>query len=274
MDLGITGKVAFVAGGSKGMGRAAAELLAAEGCKVAVIARDPAGIDEAVAFMKSNGATVMGVSGDLTTREGVKSAVTAVVAEFGDPDIVIGLTNDDTRGDFDEVSDEDFEASFRRLSMAQVYLARETIPAMRRKKWGRYIHIGSQCAREPELAHPHIVHNTVRPATTAFLRVLANEVAADGVTVNSVGPGFILTPSMENFITNEMGLTRADAENWLAGRPFPAAKNRADDPRIPMKRAGRMSEIGGIVTFLASEYGGYITGEWIAVDGGRHAFSS
>ena len=273
MDLGIANKVAFVAGGSKGMGRASAELLAKEGCRIAVVARSWDSIDEVVALIKSNGGTAIGVSADLTTREGVNDAVAAVSAAFGAPDIVVGQTNDMTFGNFDDVLDEDFERVFHVFTMAQIYLARATIPAMREKKWGRYIHIGSMCAKEPEFSHPHIVANTVRPSTGAFLRALANEVAADGVTVNTIGPGYIATPSFEAFIGKELGVTPAEGRLWMSGVIPPGVDKKFVSPGIPMKRAGTPDEIGGIVTFLASNYAGYISGEWIAVDGAKHNFS-
>ena len=273
MDLGIRDKVAFVSGGSKGMGRSVAGLLAAERCKVAVVAREEASIDEAVAAIRDNGGIAIGVSADLTSRDGVNRAVATVTEAFGSPDIVLGLTNDFNFAYFKDSTDEQFEEVFRSLTMSQVYLARATVPEMQRKKWGRYIHIGSIVAKEPQLMHPHIFHNTVRPSTAAFLRTLAHEVAADGVTVNVIGPGWIRTPSFEWYAQNRMGFTPDETDRWLAGElafPGTGGKKMLD---IPMKRAGRMEELGGVVAFLASEYGGYITGEWIAVDGGRHAFT-
>jgi NAD(P)-dependent dehydrogenase (short-subunit alcohol dehydrogenase family) len=273
MDLGISGKTAFVAGGSKGMGRAAALLLAAEGCRVGVVARDQGDIDKAVAEIERAGGSATGVSADLGTREGVDKAVAAVTDRFGAPDIVVGQTNDFTLGGFSETTDEDYERTFRVLTMAQIYLARATVPAMQKRKWGRYIHIGSLAGKEPQFSHPHIVHNTIRPSTVAFLRVLANEVAADGVTVNVVGPGLTATPTLERYISEKIGLTAEEGREWLRGNTPPGIKGGQGPADIPMKRAGLPEEIGGVVAFLASTFAGYITGEWIAVDGGRHHFS-
>lgn len=273
MDLGIAGKVAFVSGASKGMGRAAAELLGQAGCRVAVVARGQADIDDVVERIGGAGGAAIGVSADLSTREGVNAAVASVVRELGDPEIVVGQTNDMTLGGFDETTDEDYERVFRIFTMSQIYLARATIPAMRRRKWGRFIHIGSMNGKEPQLSHPHIVHNTVRPSTVAFLRVLAHEVAADGITVNTVGPGLTATPTLMNYIANQMKITPEQGLEWLSGRPVEGIQGGQGAAGIPMGRAGKPEEVGGVVAFLASQYAGYITGEWIAVDGGRHNFA-
>jgi 3-oxoacyl-[acyl-carrier protein] reductase len=273
MDLGIAGKVAFVAGGSKGMGRASAELLAQAGCHVAVVARGQEDIDKAVQEIRDAGGTAIGISADLSTRDGVNAAVAEVMNRFGAPDIVVGQTNDMTLGGFNDTTDEDYERVFRIFTMSQIYLARATIPAMREKKWGRYIHIGSMNGKEPQLSHPHIVHNSVRPSTVAFMRVLAQEVAADGITVNTVGPGLTVTPTLMNYIANEMKITPEQGLDWLSGKPVPDIQGGQGPAGVPMARAGKPEEVGGVVAFLASQYAGYVTGEWIAVDGGRHNFS-
>lgn len=273
MDLGINGKVAFVGGGSKGMGRASARLLAADGCRVAIVAREQGAIDEAVAELRDAGSDAIGISADLATREGVYAAVEKATAAFGSPDIVVGLNNDVNFAYFDDADEETFEEVFRTLTVSQIHLARATIPAMRQKQWGRFIHIGSLVAKEPQLMHPHIYHNTVRPSTVAFLRSLAQEVAADNVTVNAIGPGWIRTPQFDWYTSEHMGFSEAETRDWLAGKlAFPGTDGKKFLD-IPAKRAGRMEELGGLVAFLASQLGGYMTGHWFAVDGGRHAFT-
>ena len=164
MDLGISGKVALVAGGSKGMGRATAEILAAEGCKVGVVARTQADLDETVDAIRAAGGTAIAVSADLGIREDTNRAVADITEAFGEPEIVVGQNNDMTLGGFDEVEDEDYVRVFRVFTMSQVYLARATVPAMRRRKWGRFIHIGSANGKEAQLSHPHIIHKAVSMA--------------------------------------------------------------------------------------------------------------
>ncbi len=273
MDLGIGGKVAFVAGGSKGMGRATAEILAAEGCKVGMVARTQADLDEVVDAIRAAGGTAMAVSADLGRQDDTNRAVAAITEAFGAPEIVVGQNNDLTLGGFDDVKDDDFERVFRVFTMSQIYLARATIPAMRQRKWGRFIHIGSANGKEAQLSHPHIVHNAVRPSTVAFLRVLAHEVAADGVTVNVVAPGLTATPTLMNYIAEKMKITPEQGLDWLAGKPVEGIQGGQGPADIPMRRAGQPEEVGATVAFFASQLAGYITASWIAVDGGRHHYT-
>jgi len=276
MDLGIADKVAFCSGGSKGIGFAAAQQLAAEGCRVAVVARDRAGIEKAVETIRAAGGKAIGVSADLVSNDGVDAAVAQVTKELGEPEIVVGQTNDLTFGGFLDVPPHEFEKVFKIFTMSQIYLAYATVPAMRRRKWGRYIHIGSTNGKEAQLTHPTIIHNTVRPSTVAFLRVMANEVAADGVTVNVVAPGLTLTPTLKDYIANGLKLDAEGGKAWLRDE-FPegimSPHGLQGPPRIPMKRAGEPEEAGSLVAYLASQQAGYITGTWTPVDGGKHAFT-
>lgn len=272
MDMGISGRVAFVAGGSKGMGRASALMLAAEGCEVAIVARSQGPIDETVDTIRAAGGTAMGVSAHLSQRDDVKRAVAEITAQFGAPEIVVSQNSNFALGTLDDISDEDFEQAFRDLTMSQIYLARATIPEMRRHKWGRFIHIGSQAAKEPRYEHPHMAANTIRPSAIAFLHSLARYVAPDGVTINYVGPGLIKTPTLEWYIANEMKITLEEADAWLAGEEIEGIKGGQGPAAIPMKRAGKAKEIAATVTFLASDLAAYITGAYIGVDGGRHAY--
>ena len=262
MDLGISGKVAFVAGATRGMGRASAEILAQEGARVAVVARGREGVEETVEAIRRTGGEAIGVVGDLTTRDGVEKSVRAVSEELGQPEIVLGQTTDVSFGHFDDIADEDFERVFHILTMSQIYLARATIPAMRKRGWGRFIHIAAVVVKEPCFSLPHMLHNTVRPSAGAFLRSLSHEAARDGVTVNIVAPGWVITPTFINYWKDERGMTLEDACGWVL----------ENDP-IPAGRLGTSEEAGAVVAFLASQQAAYITGELIAVDGGRHRYA-
>lgn len=258
MDLGIAGKVAFVAGGSKGVGRASAEMLAAEGCRVAVVAREQGAIDRAVESIRAAGGEAIGISADLVSPKGIDAALAAVRKAYGAPDIVVSQTNDFSTGRFMDVDPSEYERIFRVLTMAAVHLARAAIPAMRERRWGRFIHIGSGTAKEPEASIPHILHNTIRPSTVAFLKSVSDEVAADGVTVNTVAPGWISTEGSRAYLEADgLDIKAVETSVEVSGG-------------IPAGRVGQPSEIGGLVTFLASQQAGYITGEWIIVDGGKH----
>lgn len=259
MQLGIDQKVAFVAGGSKGMGRATSLLLAQEGCRVAVIARGQQAIDATVQQICSAGGSAIGIAADLTSREGIGNALEQVRHTWGMPDIVVSQTNDLSIGRFMDSDFEEYERIFRVLTMSAIYLARATVPVMREKGWGRFVHIGSGTAKEPESGIAHILHNTIRPSTVGFLKTLADEVARDGVTVNTVAPGWIETDGVAAYFAQK-GVSLDEARKWVV----------ANIP-IPARRLGTPEEIGGLITFLCSQYAGYITGEWITVDGGNHS---
>lgn len=257
MDLRIKGKVAFVAGGSQGMGAASAEYLSQAGCRVAVVARDQGRIDRMVERLNAAGGEAIGISADLATREGVSSAVGVVRARWGPPEIVLAQTNDLTSGSFFERSEDDLRRVFEIFTIGFSMLAREVIPDMRKAGWGRIVHLGSCVAKEPDI-EPHIVHNTVRASTTNLIKSLADEFARDGITVNTIAPGYIMTDTMQAFVTDHYGAD-ADVANWV--------KNTRN---IPAERHGTPEEIGSLVAYLCSDLAGYITGEYINVDGGWH----
>ncbi len=256
MDFGIKGKVAFVSGGSKGMAREAALILADEGAKVAIVARSQGPIDETVGLIRQRGGKAMGYSADLTTRDGVRKAVAAVRAEFGPPDIAISNVVENISGDFDDVKDEDFERFFIVYAMTVVYLAREVIPDMKKKGWGRFVAIGSGAAKEPAGNIHHMLANTTRPAAVGFMKTLSDEVAKFGVTCNTVGPGWIGTENMYSYLEKKAGVSRDKVGSFLS--------------QIPAGRVGKPEEIGSTIAYLCSDLAGYITGNWIGVDGGYH----
>lgn len=257
MDLRIAGKIAFVAGGSAGMGASAATYLADAGCRVAVVARDRKKIDVAVARIRDAGGSAIGISADLSTKEGIAAALDVVRTTWGAPEIVLAQTNDTTSGSFFERADDDFRRVFEVFTMGFLMLAREVIPDMRAAGWGRIVHISSCVAKEPDI-EPHIVHNTVRASTTNLIKSLADEFASDGITVNSIAPGYIMTDTMRDFVTEHYGAD-ADIENWVK-----------ETRSIPAQRHGTPEEIGSLVAYLCSDLAGYLTGEYINVDGGWH----
>lgn len=257
MDLRIKGRVAFVAGGSQGMGAATAEILAAEGCRVAIVARDRVRIDQAVERLRAAGGTAIGVSADLGTTEGVLSAVDAVRQALGPPEIVVAQTADLTSGHFFDLTDQDFHRVFQIFTVSVVTLARAVIPDMQRRRWGRIVHIGSCVSKEPD-REPHVLHNTIRASTSNLVKSLADEFARDGITVNSVAPGYIMTDTMQAFLKKNYGAD-ADVAEWVR-----------TTRGIPAERHGTPEEIGSVVAFLCSDLAGYVNGEWITVDGSLH----
>ncbi|MDB5424795.1 MAG: short-chain dehydrogenase [Phenylobacterium sp.] len=256
MDFGIRGRVAFICGGSRGIARDVAEMLAAEGCKVAVVARNQGPLDEVVQAIRAKGGEAMGVSADLSTREGVRGAVAAVAAKFGDPDIAISNLPGNIAGNFDDVTDDDFLHIFNLYAMHVVHVAREVIPGMKAKGWGRFVAVGSGVAKEQEGKLRHILANMTRPAAVGFAKSLSDEVACHGITVNTVAPGWIATQNMYDYLEQKVGVP-PDKVNAFLG------------DSVPARRTGRPEEIASLITYLCSDLAGYITGQWIAVDGGK-----
>lgn len=257
MDLGISGKIAFVSGGSQGIGAGVAKVLAAEGCRVAVVARDQGRIDRVVAQLRQDGATAMGVSADLATQAGVDSAVAAVRAAWGPPEIVLAQTNDLSYGRFFEATNEDFIRVFQTFTIAYAMLARAVLPAMVKARWGRIVHIGSGVAKEPDRDPDRILHNTIRSSTTSLVKSLADEFAEYGITMNTLAPGYIMTDTMRGYIERNYGVDEGGVADWVR-----------NNTGIPAKRHGTVEEAAGVVGFLCSQQAGYITGEWINMDGG------
>jgi 3-oxoacyl-[acyl-carrier protein] reductase len=256
MDFGIRNKVAFVSGATKGMARDAALMLAAEGVKVAIVARTQGPIDETVAEIRAKGGTAMGVSADLATKAGVQAAVAAVTAEFGAPDIAISNVPGNIPGKFDDVTDDEFVYSFNVYAMTIVWLAREVIPAMKARGWGRFVAIGSGVGKEQDGRLKHILAHATRPAAVGFIKSLSDEVAQYGVTLNTVAPGWIATENLYDYFENKVKVPRDKINDWLGDS-------------IPAHRMGKPEEVAAMIAFLCSDLAGYITGEWIAVDGGK-----
>ncbi|MCU1344959.1 MAG: putative short chain dehydrogenase [Acidimicrobiia bacterium] len=261
MDLGIAGKVVFFTGGSKGMGRDAAQMLAAEGCKVAIVARTKTDIDEAVESITSTGGTAIGISADITNADDVARAVAETRSTLGDPLIVIGQTKFNIVGDFADIAEtEHYVDSFRSYTMSQIYLLQAVLPAMKEAGWGRFVHIGSAAAKEPEGSIHHVIANATRPSTVGLLKTVADEYARYGITVNTVAPGWIATQNAYDYLERNVGLTTEEQRStWLR-----------EHGGVPAGRMGESSEIASMIVYLCSHQAGYVTGNWIEVDGGHH----
>lgn len=261
MDLGITGKAAFVTGGSRGMGRIAAGLLAAEGCKIAVVARTKTDVDSAVEDLVASGAEAMGVCADICRPAEVDRAVREVTEAYGPPLIVIGQTIFQAPGDFRDITDpETYVESFRTYTMSQIYLLHAVLPGMQAAGWGRFVHVGSATAKEPTGEIHHVVANATRPSTVGLLKTVADEYARFGITVNTVAPGWIETENAMRYMRDNVGATTEEERRQFM----------LDKAGVPAGRMGIPNEIASAIVYLCSEQAGYITGAWIEVDGGHH----
>ena len=243
MDLGIDGRVALVCGASKGLGRAIAASLVAEGAKVAIASRSRERIDAAAAEI---GAT--GFVWDSSDVESAPGLIAEVEASLGPLDILVSNTGGPPMGEPLGFTGEQWEAAYRDLVLSPVALLQAVVPAMRSRGFGRVVNVSSTSVREP--IGYLVLSNAHRSALLATYKTVSREAAADGVTINSVLPGRIATDRL----TDLMG----DSEEARAGAS-------AD---IPAGRLGEPAEFAAAVTFLCSAPAAYITGAALAVDGG------
>lgn len=260
MDLGLKDKVALVTGASRGLGKAVAEELAQEGCKVALMARDPAKLAPVVDGLRAEGLEAMGVTGDLLNQEQVSNAWSEVRAAFGDPDIFVYNNGGPANVFFEDATDEDFLQAQEITVRGFLWSMREALPAMKRKGWGRVVTLGSLCVKEPHKEFPLVLHNTFRLAQLGMSKTLANEYGPFGITVNTIATGTI-SHDGDSFV-------RA----YAAAEQRGLSKEEADRRRIanvPVGRLGRADEMGALCAFLCSDRAGYITGQAIYLDGGR-----
>jgi 3-oxoacyl-[acyl-carrier protein] reductase len=253
MDLGLTGRVAIVSGGSAGMGRAIAKELAAEGVAVMLAARREEPLRAVADEIAQAGGRAAWVCADMAREADVKRAVAETRAAFGDPDIVIWNVRSVVRYGFENTSADDFRESNEQVVLSMALLAHETIPAMKAKSWGRFVNLGSVCSKEPHRFFSIVLSNTYRVAAVGLARTLSNELAPHGITVNTIAPGSIDT-----------GLNQAIHAGGLEA----GLQHREPEPRIQMERAGTPEEISAMAVFLCSARASYITGQVIAVDGG------
>src|SRR6202041_536097 len=208
MHYGIDGRSALVVGGSKGIGFEVANQLAGEGARVAVLARTKTDVDAAVETIRSEGGTAIGVIADVANAEQLGDAVREATAEHGPPLIVIGQAKYQRPGDFADITDLNvYRESFEMHTMSQILLLQTVLPAMKDAGWGRFVHIGSATAKEPEGAIHHVGANGTRPSTIGLLQTVADEYAQYGVTINTVAPGWIETENAIAYLDHQPGLT-------------------------------------------------------------------
>ncbi|MGH8572014.1 MAG: SDR family oxidoreductase, partial [Gammaproteobacteria bacterium] len=244
MDLGLSGRTALVTGASKGIGLGIARALAAEGAKVAVSSRSRERIDAA--------ARAIGVRGyvhDSGDPDSAPALVEAAENDIGPIDILVTNTGGPPPGaDPLGFTREQWEAAYRTLVLSPMALVARVMPGMRQRRFGRVLGVSSSAAREP--IPVLMLSNAHRSGLLAAFKTLAREVAADGVTVNSVLPGRIATDR----IVETSGSLEA-AQRWA-------------QEQVPARRLGTVEEFGAVATFLCSEPAGYVTGATLLVDGG------
>jgi 3-oxoacyl-[acyl-carrier protein] reductase len=257
MDFGLTGKIALVGGSSRGLGFAAAQELAAEGCAVVICGRDGESLQRArAAIADATGAQVLAVVANLSDEDGVRVVTEAAVDAFGHVDVLVTNTGGPPAGPFESHSPETWRTAVAQNLESVVNLCRAALPSMKQRQWGRIINITSIAVKQP--VDGLILSNSVRAAVTGFARTLANEVAPHGITVNNVLPGYTRTERLVH-------LAEHNAQARGTGVDGAYAKWESE---IPAGRLGEPDELAALIAFLASGRAAYITGQSIAVDGG------
>jgi 3-oxoacyl-[acyl-carrier protein] reductase len=257
MDLGLKDKVALVAAGSRGLGRAVAEELAAEGASLVLCAREAQTLSEtAAAIAESSNAHVLAVPADVTVTDDIERVVESGIDRFGRIDILVTNAGGPPAGRFDQLTRDQWERAIRLTLLSAVELARHVLPGMRERRWGRILNITSIAVKQP--VENLLLSNSLRAGLTGFARTLANEVAAEGVTVNNIMPGYTRTERLEELaqmMAEKQGISAAEFRGrW--------------EKEIPMGRLGEPREFAALAAFLVSERASYITGTSIQVDGG------
>ena len=257
MDLQIKGKTALVTASSLGIGRAAAEMLLKEGCRVVICSRNKENlISTAKEIKESVNLEPLWVLCDLNKPADIENLFNVVKSHYGDVDILVNNCGGPPPGFFENLNDESWNLGYEQVLMSAVRLTRMVLPAMKEKKWGRIINITSISVKQP--VDNLILSNAFRSAITAFAKTLSNQVGKDNITINNVAPGYTLTSRLYELAVSRAKLLGESHEHVLA--------SMAAD--VPMKRLARPDEVAAMILFLASEQAAYITGLTIPVDGG------
>jgi len=257
VDLGLRGKVALVAASSKGLGRAVARELAAEGASVVMCARSGEALESARReIVDETGADVLAVAADVSTTQGVEQVTRAALDRFGHVAILVINAGGPPAGTFDKHDWSAWQSAVDLTLRSAVELTRAVLPGMRERHWGRIVAVNSIAAKQP--VDNLMLSNSIRAAVTGFLRTLANEVAPDGITVNTILPGYTRTERVTHLAEANAKKEGVDQKEIL-GR---------FEREIPMRRLGEPREFGALAVFLCSDRASYITAQSIAVDGG------
>jgi 3-oxoacyl-[acyl-carrier protein] reductase len=259
MNLGLKDRVALIAASSQGIGRAAAEAFAAEGCRIAMCARNQQTLQAAAEkIRKQYNVAVLAEAFDVTDAAAVGKFVGAIAEEFGGVDICVTNTGGPPAKGFLAASLQEWQRALELNFLSTVYFAREVIPHMQRKHWGRIITITSITTKQP--VPDLVLSNAVRAAVVGLVKSLANEFGKDGILVNNVGPGFTATDRLK-----ELAAARSSASGKTAQEIFDGWAADA-----PLERLGEAREVAETIVWLASEAASYITGQTVLVDGGMY----
>jgi 3-oxoacyl-[acyl-carrier protein] reductase len=252
MDLGIKGKVALVTASSAGMGRNIANALAAEGADVVLFARSADKLDAVASELRQkHGVRALPVRGDMLAAADVDSLRAAIQREFGGLDILVlntGRAPNPLRATLEETEEARWHEAYNNQLWGAIQVAKTVLPLMLGRGWGRVVAVTSASVKSPM---PHHALSTVfRAGMTAYIKHLANEVGAEGITANCVAPALI------------------DTSHRTGSAAYSPAQAEARRKLTPLGRMGTQEEVTGTVAFLCSRQAGFITGSSILVEGG------
>lgn len=259
MELGLKGRPALVAAASRGLGRACALSLASEGASVAICGRDPAALEAArEEIASSTGSTVVAIPADVSREEDAIRFVREGAEALGGCQILVANAGGPPMGAFEGLDDDAFRGALDGLLFSTLRMARAAIPEMRAAGYGRVVVISSIAVKQPI---PNLIlSNAARAAVAGWAKTLADEVARDGITVNSIMPGRVWTDRVRSLI-----------EHAAEGSGRSIEEERAvQEALIPVGRFGKPEEVGDLVAYLASPRAAYVTGTSILVDGGLY----
>ena len=257
MDLGLRGKTALVTGGSKGIGRAVARTLAAEGARVVICSRDASALKDAAADIeRATGGHVETVAGDLSQLDEVKRVAAEAVTRLGRLDILVNNAGAIKGGDFLTTPDEEWLKGWSLKLLGYIRMAREVLPHMQRQGSGRIVNVVGAAARNPAVTY--MMGGTANAALINFTKALADLGAPSGVLVTGVSPGPVKTERWDSLMAQQAKAANQDLADYVRER----------GQELPLGRIALPEEVADVVCFLASERASFLTGITITVDGG------
>ncbi len=260
MDLGLRGRVALVCAASHGLGKAAALGFAREGAHVVICSRERKALTETAKEIRAAAedlpVRVVPMVADLTKPRHISAMVTRTMKTFGRIDVLVTNAGGPPVAPFEALDDAQWTKGVTLTLMSTVRCIRAVLPHMRKRKWGRIVNITSIAAKQP--INDLVVSSALRPGILGLSRVLASQCGKDGILINSVAPGFMLTNRMQ-----QIGTLRSKQQGLSVEEYF---QNQAGD--IPLLRYGDPEELANVIVFLGSERASYVTGATVSVDGG------
>lgn len=264
MDLGLGGAAVVINGGSKGMGRAAAEVMAAEGARIAVLARGAANLADTAAALRGLGSPeVLDICADLTDRAQVDAAFAAIGERWGEINVLVNAAGPVGVGRFDELDDSEWHAAFDVGTLSAVRCARAALPWLRQAAWARIVNVSAHSVRRQSSGL--VAYTAAKAALTSFSKNLSLTLAPEGILVNTISPGSFLSEGLKGYLQALPPDRRPGPGDLRAAMGI-----IAEDFGHPahLGRAALPAEIGPVIAFVGSRANTYMTGADINVDGG------